>query len=167
MQIVAKDVKVQVSFNPGAVERYRLVGYENRRLTEEEFCNRRTDAGDMGAGHSVTALYEVTMKRSPVGVVATASFRSKGPDYGADAESRQIARALLPSAMASTIDRAPADLRFAAAVGEYAEILRRSKHSTGRRFVEVGRLAESVAGDDSDKRAFLRLVTQAGALSSF
>ena len=61
---VAKDVKIQVEFNPAQVKAYRLIGYENRRLRDEEFNDDQKDAGDLGAGHSVTALYEVILAGS-------------------------------------------------------------------------------------------------------
>ncbi|TIQ24157.1 MAG: DUF3520 domain-containing protein, partial [Mesorhizobium sp.] len=61
---IAKDVKIQVEFNPAAVSEYRLVGYETRALKREDFNNDRVDAGDIGSGHSVTAIYEITPKGS-------------------------------------------------------------------------------------------------------
>ncbi|MFO1349746.1 MAG: DUF3520 domain-containing protein [Gammaproteobacteria bacterium] len=59
---IAKDVKIQVEFNPAAVEEYRLIGYENRTLRREDFNNDAVDAGEIGAGHTVTALYEIASK---------------------------------------------------------------------------------------------------------
>src|SRR5204862_2904843 len=64
LQTIAKDVKIQVEFNPAAVTEYRLIGYENRALKREDFNNDQVDAGDIGAGHSVTALYEIALKGS-------------------------------------------------------------------------------------------------------
>ncbi len=79
LQVVAKDVKLQLEFDPAAVERYRLLGFENRRLEARDFANDRVDSGDLGAGHEVTAMYEVKLKAGATGPLGTFRMRYKVP----------------------------------------------------------------------------------------
>ena len=80
LQLVAKDVKLQLAFDPAVVERYRLIGFENRALAKKDFANDAVDAGDLGAGHAVTALYEVKLKNRSASMLATFRARYKQPD---------------------------------------------------------------------------------------
>ncbi len=80
LQTIAMDAKVQVDFNPEAVSRYRLVGFENRDVADEDFRDNRVDAGEIGAGHSVTALYEVKLYPEAYGQIATVYMRWEDPD---------------------------------------------------------------------------------------
>ena len=82
LQTIAKDAKVQVKFNPEAVRSYRLLGYENRRVADRDFRNDEVDAGEIGAGHSVTALYEIKLHDGAEGEVATVYLRYEDPDSG-------------------------------------------------------------------------------------
>ena len=82
LQVIAKDAKIQVEFNPETVSRFRLLGYENRRLAHEDFRNDTVDAGEVGAGHSVTAFYEIKLHKNTVGKLATVSIRHEDPDTG-------------------------------------------------------------------------------------
>src|SRR5512141_3414076 len=82
LQTIAMDAKVQVDFNPEVVMRYRLVGFENRAIADEDFRNNKVDAGEIGAGHSVTALYEVKLYPEARGKVATVYMRWQDPDMG-------------------------------------------------------------------------------------
>jgi len=172
---IAKDVKIQVEFNPARVRAYRLIGYENRLLAAEDFNDDTKDAGELGAGHSVTALYEVI----PVGVdspieirgvdslryqtpatpVASDSpelvfvkLRYKRPD--AD-ESRLITRPLLDTGAAPS-----ADLRFAAAVAGFGMILRGSEYCGDWTLADVLALARESTGADAEgyRAEFVRLV---------
>ena len=121
LQLIAKDAKIQVDFNPEVVSRFRLLGYENRRLNHEQFRDDTVDAGEVGAGHEVTALYEVKLHPDATGKMATVSIRY------ADADNHQVhevSKEISVSQLHESFDTAPATFRLAAAVAEFAEILR-------------------------------------------
>ena len=123
LQLIAKDAKIQVDFNPEVVSRFRLLGYENRRLDHEQFRDDTVDAGEVGAGHQVTALYEVKLHPEATGKLATISIRY------ADADTHKVSEVsedISVSQLHPSFDTAPATLRLAAAVAEFAEILRES-----------------------------------------
>jgi Ca-activated chloride channel family protein len=177
---IARDVKVQVEFNPAAVQSYRLIGYENRALAAEDFNDDRKDAGELGAGHTVTALYEVVPAgagrggrprvdplryqdrgaRARDGVRAsgelmTVKLRYKAPD--AD-ESRLIERPVRDGG--GSLDDASDDLRFAAAVAQWGMLLRDSRHAGRASYEDVLELARGALGRDEhgDRAGFVRLV---------
>ena len=156
---IANDVKVQVEFNPAAVAEYRLIGYETRVLRREDFNNDKVDAGEIGAGHAVTAIYEVTPVGSPAvlndplryadpgqtseggdGELAFLRLRYKEP--GED-ESRLIE---LP--ITTGTGTANADTRFAIAVAGFGEILRGSRYLRDWSYQDAIALAEANTGDD-------------------
>ena len=123
LQLIAKDAKIQVDFNPEVVSRFRLLGYENRRLDHEQFRDDTVDAGEVGSGHQVTALYEVKLHPDATGKLATVSIRY------ADADSHKVSEVsedISVSQLHASFDTAPATLRLAAGVAEFAEILRES-----------------------------------------
>ena len=123
LQLIAKDAKVQVDFNPEVVSRFRLLGYENRRLDHEQFRDDSVDAGEVGSGHQVTALYEVKLHEAAAGKLATVSIRY------AEADSHRVTEVsedISVSHLHESFDDAPATFRLAAAVAELAEILRES-----------------------------------------
>jgi len=185
---VAKDVKLQVEMNPARVASYRLIGYENRLLAKEDFNDDKKDAGDMGAGHAVTALYEVV----PVGVKApsstkpavdplkyqapgalsaassdgelmTVAVRYKAP--GSDTSKRiahVVKDASVPFAQAST------DHRFATAVAHFALVLRGARGFEAETLQTSRRLVESAldARAGEDRRALPKLIAQAERLRS-
>ena len=123
LQLIAKDAKIQVEFNPGVVSRFRLLGYENRYLEHEQFRDDTVDAGEVGSGHQVTALYEVKLHPDATGRMATVSIRYADPDNHRVSEvSEDISVAQLHESFAA----APATFRLAAGVAEFAEILRES-----------------------------------------
>ena len=144
---VAKDVKAQIEFDPAAVEAYRLVGYENRALTTEEFTDDKKDAGDMGAGHSSTALYEIIPAKGVLGSTGAGFLEQVGRDESLpetpEATENLLTvklRCKLPDADKSTeisepvkIDsyqqKAPANLTFASCAAEFAMFLRQSEYS--------------------------------------
>ncbi len=163
LQVIAKDVKIQVEFDPGAVARFRLVGYANRVLAHEDFRDDTVDAGEIGSGHGVTAFYEVELQPEPVvdAPLATVRLRYKKPSGG---ESREVETALPQDAVHLELGDASPALRFGAAVAEFAEILFGSGHSEGARFEEVAELAQSAAGEDEDRQEFVRLVNRAATL---
>lgn len=178
---VAKDVKLQVEFNPAHVGAYRLIGYENRLLAAEDFNDDMKDAGELGAGHTVTALYEVV----PVGVN---SVDVREPDELRYQQSRDRAGArpgpelafvklrykrpaedvsrLLEVPVRTSRGQGSDDVRFAAAVASFGMLLRESAHSGNASYADVIRLARGAIGaDPSGYRAeFVRMVERARSL---
>ncbi len=124
LQVIAKDVKIQVEFNKRAVARYRLLGYENRRLSKRDFANDKKDAGEIGAGHAVTAIYEVKLKpnrgRAPLGVLRV---RYKAPG----GQTSRLLKKVLPSRVVrATFASAAPPTQLSLVVAGFAEKLRRS-----------------------------------------
>jgi Ca-activated chloride channel homolog len=163
LQDVAQDVKIQVDFNPSAVREYRLVGYENRDIADADFRNDRVDAGEIGAGHQVTALYELALEPHPSGSIAAIRVRAKAP-RGTKAKESELA---VPATMiARPFAGAPADLRFAAAVMGGSELLRQSPHAKGWTFGRViSIVADTDPSHDPDRAEFLSLMRKAMELS--
>ncbi len=162
LQVIAKDVKVQVEFDPSVVARYRLVGYENRLLANDDFEDDTVDAGEIGAGHSVTALYEVELAEGvDAGTAATVRLRYKQPDGDT---SQEITLPLSVAEVAKSFGEASIDFRFAAAVAELGEILRDSMHSTGERYGDVRDIVMATMGEHTDRVELLELVEAAGHL---
>lgn len=122
LEVIAKDVKVQVQFNPDSVTRYRLIGYENRHVDNKDFANDKVDAGEIGAGHSVTAIYEVKLKDTPAHL-GTLRIRYKAPEGG---ESRLREWSLPRSVVRSSLRESSAASRLAWVVAGFAEKLRQS-----------------------------------------
>jgi Ca-activated chloride channel family protein len=123
LQVIAKDAKIQVEFNPETVSRFRLIGYENRRLAHEDFRNDTVDAGEVGAGHSVTALYEVKLHKNAVGKLATVSIRHENPDTGNVTE---VNESISTDVLKGTFEETTPAFQLATSVAEFAEILRGS-----------------------------------------
>ncbi|PJJ52827.1 vWA domain-containing protein [Hymenobacter chitinivorans] len=184
---LAQDVKVQVEFNPAQVAQYRLIGYENRLLAAEDFNDDTKDAGELGAGQQVTALYEIVPAntRPAVDPLKYQSSPGVATDYGpvsaASAElltvklryqepQGSVSRLLkLPVRNSDTgVEQASDNLRLAAAVAEFGLLLRQSEHRGTASYAAAGQLAQSVRGRDADgsRREFAELVRQAGELSS-
>jgi len=180
---VAKDVKIQVEFNPAAVRGYRLLGYENRMLEAEDFADDRKDAGEIGAGHSVTALYEVV----PVGAETDTEIREPGElryqvrpgqeDLSSGAGTDELAFVKLrykePDGEVSKLLTYPVEdgpggmdtnTRFASAVAAFGMLLRDSPHRGDATFEMVWDLASPVADDGAYRHGFLHLVEVARAL---
>ncbi|MGI9343071.1 MAG: vWA domain-containing protein [Gammaproteobacteria bacterium] len=183
LQTIAKDVKIQVEFNPGVVAEYRLIGYENRMLRREDFNNDKIDAGEIGAGHSVTALYELTLvdsesrlvdplryggaesKRSAKGAeLAFVRLRHKAP--GGD-RSRLLEEPVLRKDVGS-IDRAGRELRFAASVAAFGQLLKGGDYLGDYGYDDVIALATAARGPDSYgyRSEFLGLARLADSLSA-
>lgn len=178
MYAIAKDVKIQIEFNPSHVQAYRLIGYENRKLRDEDFANDAIDAGELGSGHTVTALYEIIppgvendfvttpeLKYSQVqqngnqysSELATIKFRYKKPDGDKSTEIVQtIADTAVPLAVAS------GDFKFAAAVAWFGLKLRDSKLVPNKNVEAIKKLAtEGILTDPEGYRAeFIRLVNR-------
>ena len=182
---VAQDVKLQVEFNPARVANYRLVGYENRLLAAEDFNNDRKDAGELGAGHTVTALYEIVPVGSPQPLVdglkyqpakaattsmqnfltndvLTVKLRYKQPQ---GSRSQLLAQPLVGAPVA--IGQASPDFRFAAAVAQFGMLLRQSEQRGTATWAATEQLADGARGPDADgyRAELVRLVRLAAGLS--
>ncbi|PCJ56136.1 MAG: hypothetical protein COA73_12885, partial [Candidatus Hydrogenedentota bacterium] len=183
---IAKDVKIQVEFNPAKVKAYRLIGYENRALANRDFNDDTKDAGEIGAGHTVTALYEIVPveRVMPAGVdslryraeqerttpilvdvdpsasaeMLTVKLRYKQPDGNV---SKLLTFHL--SDDGGDVNQTSTDFQFASAVAAFGQILRRSPHVNGMDFPEVIRLAEAGMGADLNgyRAEFIDLVRKA------
>lgn len=173
LMTIAKDVKIQVEFNPQYVSEYRLIGYENRMLKQEDFRNDKVDAGEIGAGHSVTALYELTMvgsggqlipelryahpadedKKSIITAVSDAAsvnelgfvkLRYKQPD----ADTSQLITMPLASSLLTGENTASTDMKFSAAVAGFAQLLRGGTYLGSWGYDELLSLARANRGSD-------------------
>jgi Ca-activated chloride channel family protein len=162
LEVIAQDVKLQVEFDPAQVARYRLVGYENRDIADRDFRDDRVDAGELGSGHTVTALYEVELKPGAGEGLATVRVRAKRP-RGESATER--AWRFPAGALARTLNAASADLRFATAVMGAAELLRRSPHADRWSFESVRELARAATpAGNAEREEFLALLEKARPL---
>lgn len=183
---IAKDVKLQIEFNPAKVQGYRLIGYENRMLAKEDFNDDKKDAGELGSGHTVTAIYEVI----PVGVkssflkdvdalkyqkdvaplskskqtdeILTVKFRYKAPD-GEVSKLIEHPVADKQVAIAKTSD----NFRFAAAVAQFGMLLRDSEFKSAASYTSVVEMARKARGNDDEgyRSEFIRLVESAQLLA--
>jgi Ca-activated chloride channel homolog len=144
LQTIAKNAKVQVDFNPEVVAKYRLLGYENRDIADARFRDETVDAGEVGAGHSVTALYEVELKPgAPAeGLIATLHLRYKTPEVGNVTEATKKLRV---ADLAPSWEAASPGFRMASLVAEFAEILRESPWAKGSDLGDVLRRAQAVS----------------------
>ena len=141
LQVIAKDAKIQVDFNPEVVSRFRLLGYENRHLENDQFRDDTVDAGEVGSGHCVTALYEVKLHEGASGKIATASIRYADPDSHKVTE---IGEDILLSQLHESFEAGSAPFRLTAAVAEFAEILRESFWAKDGSLEEVRRVVKGV-----------------------
>ena len=123
LQVIAKDAKVQVEFNPETVSRYRLLGYENRDVADDDFRNDAVDAGEIGAGHSVTALYELKLREGAEGTLGTVYMRYE--DVGLN-EVVEINREFQRGDLDTDFEEAASTFQLSAVVAEFAEVLRGS-----------------------------------------
>lgn len=183
LQTIAKDVKIQIEFNPDVVAEYRLIGYENRMLRREDFNNDRIDAGEIGAGHTVTALYEITLVDSKGQRVDPLRYGSKGKKTS-DTHSNELAFVRLrykqPDGDVSTLiertlerneivelDNASAELRFAGAVAAFGQQLRGGEYLVDFDYADIRKLAASGRADDpfGYRGEFISLVNLADTLS--
>ena len=181
LDTVAKDVKAQIEFNPALVKEYRLLGYEKRMLQREDFNNDKVDAGDIGAGHSVTALYELTLADQP-GLIDSLRYqvatlvRSTGSElayvklrYKApDGDSSRLLSFAVQRRQLRSLAQSSDDFRFAAAVAGYGQILRGGRYTGQWQLSDVRALAEQALGEDRAgyRHEFLRLVDLAAAMDT-
>jgi Ca-activated chloride channel homolog len=183
---IAKDVKIQVEFNPAKVQAYRLIGYENRLLQNQDFNDDKKDAGDIGAGHSVTALYEIipTGTKSDVKLPEIDPLRyQRSGETASDAAGNELMQVKLryksPQDSTSQLitqtiqddnlraDQIPStNLRFAAAVATFGMVLRDSEYKGDASYDLVMKLATQGKGEDQEgyRSEFIRLVEQSRGL---
>jgi len=183
---IAKDVKLQIEFNPAKVQGYRLIGYENRMLNKEDFNDDKKDAGELGSGHTVTALYEVIpvgvkssflekvdslryqkndIVLSPVstaGEIMNVKLRYKAPDGDV---SKLIEHPLFDNV--TDISKTSNNFRFAAAVAEFGMLLRNSQFKSKADYDQVMNLARKAKGNDEEgyRSEFIKLVSNAQSLA--
>lgn len=160
IQVIARDVKLQVAFDPAAVAQYRLIGYENRDVADPDFRNDDVDGGEVGSGHSVTALYDLVLKDTALSPVSV-TLRYKPPSGG---EAVEQVFALDPERIESQFSRARPDVRFAVAVAGFAELLRGSPHALLWKFEEVERSARGAADGRNERAELVELVRKARSL---
>ncbi len=180
---IAKDVKIQVEFNPAAVSEYRLIGYETRALARDDFNNDRIDAGEIGSGHSVTAIYEVTPKGSPAQSVDALRYGATDPvPATAPAEemafvkirykqpqgetSQLMSQPVTAQNTTSAIADTSQDVRFSISVAAFGQKLRGTDALAGYGYADIRALAEGARGDDTFgyRAEFLTLVRLAAGL---
>ena len=182
MLTIAKDVKLQVEFNPAKVKSYRLIGYEKRALRKEDFADDKKDAGDLGSGHTVTALYEIEPAEDTARLkqeltyqtvqvkesartsseLATVRLRYKKPQGETSTELTQKIPTLF-----TDLNTASTNIRFAASVVEWGMLLRNSPHKGSSNYPQVIEMARKAKGaDDQGYRAeFVRLLEMAELLA--
>jgi Ca-activated chloride channel family protein len=144
LQTIAMDAKVQMAFNPEVVSRYRLIGYENRSMKDEEFEDASADAGEIGVGHNVTALYEIKLVEGASGEIATVSLRWKDPDSLA---SQTLTASIDAADLTPSFESTSPSFQVAVLVAEFAEILRESYWAQE---VTIRDLQQVIKGLDSD-----------------
>ena len=176
---IARDVKIQVEFNPSQVQEYRLIGYEKRLLKREDFNNDKVDAGDIGAGANVTAIYEITPKGSdaaridPLRYGEQAAAARGGSELAflrlryklpGQSDSQLIERPIAAQPEAQASER----LRYAAAVAAFADALRGGKYLDGYGYAQIAQLASGARGGDADgyRAGFVQLVKLADGLAT-
>ena len=160
---VAKDVKINVNFNADAVEKYRLIGYETKMMSMEDFENSEKDAGEIGSGHTVTAVYEIKLKDGASGTFASAEIRYKHPETN---EQNSITKDYTTDLAEEEVSE---DVIFIGCVTEFGLILRNSEYKANASFtsvIERLQTLECVCGVDADefKAEFLELCQKARSI---
>ena len=183
LEAIAKDVKIQVEFNPARVQAWRQIGYENRALAHQDFADDTKDAGEIGAGHTVTALYEIVPVGVPFELPEVGELRYQTPREGApasfgdewlhvklrykspDADVSQLLEQPVGGA-AESWSEAALDARFAAAVAAFGMKLRGSEHVRELSYAQIEKLATDALGRDERgwRREFIDLVRRAAAI---
>jgi len=184
LSVVAYDVKLQVEFNPEKVSEYRLIGYENRTLKREDFSNDKVDAGEIGSGHTVTALYEIVLKgekgwNEPLRYQQAPAIQENTRSEelamlrvrykeSAEGQSKLMEFPLKASQMKPSLQEASEDFRFTAAVAAYGQILKDSKYTGNFTLAEVAELAHAAKGEDrlGLRAEFVQLVGLAKSLQT-
>lgn len=184
LMTIASDVKIQIEFNPAVVSEYRLIGYQNRLLAEEDFNNDKIDAGEIGAGHTVTALYEISLTGSDAEQLKPRRYSNPGPTDGSDTRTDEIAqlslRYKLPGESSSrlvthivttdeaatSMDETSDNYRFSAAVAGFGQWLGGDRADTGVAPQDILSLANTAIATDAHgyRAEFLKLVRLAEAI---
>ena len=182
---IARDVKIQVEFNPAAVSEYRLIGYETRMLAREDFRNDKVDAGEIGAGHTVTAIYELMPAGADEQRIAPLRYREQAAEPGAafqgefafvkiryklpdSGSSTLITRPVTTADAFDSVDSAPRDVRFATAVAAFGQLLRGGRYTGDYGYGDVVALAQGARGEDpfGYRNEFVRLVMLAQSITA-
>jgi len=165
LQVIALDAKIQVDFNPEVVAYYRLIGYENRDVADEDFRNDTVDAGEIGAGHSATAIYSVVLNPNAEGRMATVQLRWQDPD------TRQVTEIngnVNTWDMADSFYRTAPHYQLTVLVAQYAEVLRRSPWAGGTSLSQLANLSAELTYSlpgDGDAVEFFNLLQRAAQIS--
>lgn len=177
---VAKDLKIQLEWNPAEVEAYRLIGYEDRAIADQSFRDDKIDAGEIGAGHRVTALYEVVRKGGKVpqpegapaaeggdavegdreigqGDLVQVKIRYKAPGASESDAAKELSQSLKPGDIGASFDAADKDMRWAAAIAAYAEIVRKSPYALPNARDQLRTIFADQAARDFARTEFLKL----------
>lgn len=183
LMTIAKDVKIQIEFNPAQVAEYRLIGYQNRILKREDFDNDKIDAGEIGAGHSVTALYEISLVGGKSPMIPDRRYQSKNNTQGDGSReiafvklrykrplserSLEFSKIIYVDDIKTHLDRAGKDLRFASAVAGFAQLLRGGLYIGDWGYTHLLELAKAAKGEDQQgyRSEFISLVELAQNLS--
>ena len=181
---IAKDVKIQIEFNPATVAEYRLVGYETRMLSREDFDNDKVDAGDVGSGQTVTALYEIVPVGGPRAIgdlrysrPVVQALDGNGTEYGFvkirykqpnSDRSQLISTPIDRTSEVRTFAQAPRDARFATGVASFAELLRGGRYSGEMNYDDVLQMVSAARGEDEFgyRTEFIQLVRAAKTASA-
>lgn len=183
LETIASDVKIQIEWNPAVVAEYRLIGYENRLLAREDFNNDKVDAGDIGAGHSVTALYEIVLNDSDARRLPPLRYgkrdesqRSHGHELAhlklrykmpGKSQSTLLTETISRDDIGKHLARSSDDFRFSAAVAGFGQLLRGGRYTGDFDYADVGDLAKASRGEDAHgyRGEFQRLVRLAASLN--
>ncbi|MDP2308352.1 MAG: von Willebrand factor type A domain-containing protein [Pseudomonadota bacterium] len=163
VQTIARDVKVQIDFDPRAVHAWRLVGYENRDVADQDFRKDKVDGGEMGSGHRVTVLYDLVLAKAPEGPLATVSFRAKKP--GVDTPAREWRTTLDARAIHESFTSATADFRAVVGVAGFAELLRKSPYAGELTWQQVASILEGAHRAGREDGDVERMVQKARAFA--
>jgi Ca-activated chloride channel family protein len=187
LSLIARDMKVQVEFNPELVSAYRLIGYEDRAIADQDFRNDKVDAGEIGAGHRVTALYELVLSGATLPQASGAPPAETGEPFAGEREvsgsdlvqvkirykgvnatdadpALEVSASLSPAAIAASVEGADPDLAWAISVASFAELLKRSPYADGAALDTIARVFESQRDRDADRQEFYGLFKSARAL---
>ncbi len=144
LEVIAKDAKAQIEFDKNSIESYRLIGYENRALEDKDFRNNSVDAGEIGAGHAVTALYEVKLKNTAQEYIGTVKLRYKNPDTDRITE---ISKNIKSSLIRDSFYNATPRFKFITMVAQTAEILKGSPWASNTSLEDVYKVLKDEMGD--------------------
>ncbi len=189
MNHIAKDVKIQVEFSPSKVLAYRLLGYENRALEDDQFTDDKVDAGEIGSGHTVTALYEVVLlgneipapegapsildgaasdhvSEMPADELCRVRLRYKAPDAAEEDLAEQIEQRIAAGEVVANLADAASDFQWAAGIAAFAEIIKQSPFAKAQALDALAQIFAANVGTDGDRLEFVELFGQARGMMS-